>query len=568
LCVWSLAAIPELSSATARQQPARDALAQKETKDAATGRVSGQVVAADTGRPLKRARVMASAPGLPQGRGALTDDNGAYELSDLPAGRYSVNVSKAGFISLSYGQRRPLQAGMPLEVADGQQLKGIDFRLPRGGAIAGRIADEDGEPMPGATVRLMQYQYLQGDRRLVPAGTGQTDDKGQYRVWGLMPGAYYVTATARGFGLGGPRAAGAGRAGGPGGRSDDPEAEAYAPTYFPGVSSAADATPVSLGVNQEALDISFSLQLVRTARVSGRVTTASGAPANTGNVTLTAAEASGGARGQIGTNYSTRIQSTGAFLITGVPPGRYTLRARGIDADRPQFAQQPLVVTGGDVSGISVDLAAGATITGTITFQPTQTAAPSDFARVRVSAPSIDQSVPGASPTSRVDNGGHFTLDGVPSGLHLIRSNGAPAGWTLKSVTVNGREIIDTPIEVRAGETLNNVGLIFTDKSTLISGTVANDRGTPLTDYTVLAFPTDETLWRPQARQIMTARPDQNGKFQIAGLPSGDYYLVLVDPAEQGEWFEPSFLQQHRAGALKVTLGEGEARVQELRIKN
>src|ERR1051325_6854011 len=188
------------------QQPTRDTSATQNKKDAPPppqGRITGRVVAADTGRAIKRARVLVTAAELPGGRGALTDDQGVYDLSELPAGRYTLNVSKAGFVALSYGQRRPLQAGTPLQLLDGQQLKGVDFRLPRGSVVAGRISDEDGEPMPGVTVRVMRYQYLQGDRRLMPAGAGQTDDKGQYRVWGLMPGEYYVNAIARNVSFGG-----------------------------------------------------------------------------------------------------------------------------------------------------------------------------------------------------------------------------------------------------------------------------------------------------------------------------------------------------------------------------
>src|SRR5947207_1955013 len=82
-----------------------------------------------------------------------------FVLTELPAGRYTLTVSKSGFVSLSYGQRRPLQAGTPLQLADGEQLKGIQFQLPRGGVIAGRVLDEDGEPMAGAMVRVMRYQY-------------------------------------------------------------------------------------------------------------------------------------------------------------------------------------------------------------------------------------------------------------------------------------------------------------------------------------------------------------------------------------------------------------------------
>src|SRR5580765_2196104 len=191
------------------QQPARDTSAQpKDTPPPPAGRITGRVLAADNGRPVKRARVFATAAELPGGRGMLTDDSGVFDLTELPAGRYSLSVSKSGFVALSYGQRRPLQAGTPLQLADGQQMKGIEFQLPRGSVISGHVLDEDGDAMPGVMVRVMRYQYLQGEKRLTPAGTGQTDDKGLYRVWGLMPGDYYVNAIMRG-GFGGP--------GGPGG---------------------------------------------------------------------------------------------------------------------------------------------------------------------------------------------------------------------------------------------------------------------------------------------------------------------------------------------------------------
>src|SRR3954469_25314702 len=201
--------------ATGSQQPARDTPAQpQDAPPTPTGRITGRVIASDNGRPVKRARVFVTAAELSGGgRGVLTDDQGVFDLTELPAGRYTLTVSKTGFVSLSYGQRRPLQAGTPLQLADGQQLKGIGFQLPRGSVIGGRVLDEDGEAMPGVAVRVMRYQYLQGARRLTPAGGGQTDDKGQYRVWGLMPGDYYVNAAARGGGFGGPFGVFAGRGG-------------------------------------------------------------------------------------------------------------------------------------------------------------------------------------------------------------------------------------------------------------------------------------------------------------------------------------------------------------------
>src|SRR2546421_1094392 len=267
------------------QQPSRDTSAhQNQSKDpppTPAGRITGRVLAADNGRPIRRARVFVSATELPGGRGAMTDDQGVYDITELPAGRYTVTVSKSGFVSLAYGQRRPLQSGTPLQLLDNQQLKGVDFRLPRGSVIAGTIVDEVGDPMPGVTVRVMRYQYLQGDRRLTPAGGGQTDDKGQFRVWGLMPGEYYVNGIVRNFnignfagrggpgGFGGPGGPGgfAGPGGPGGGRSgfggrggfrspaDDEEQLAYAPTYYPGGAPMAQAKSITRGLRPEGLGL-------------------------------------------------------------------------------------------------------------------------------------------------------------------------------------------------------------------------------------------------------------------------------------------------------------------------
>ena len=570
------------------QQPARDTPAQPSTP-APSGKISGRVVAADSGRPIKRARVFVNAAELPGGRGMLTDDSGTYEITDLPAGRYTLNVSKSGFVSLSYGQRRPLQAGTPLQLLDGQQLKSVDFSLPRGGVISGRVLDEDGEAVPGAMVRVMRYQYQQGDRRLTQAGTAQTDDRGQYRVWGLMPGDYYVNALTRIPGFGGQMGPGGrggpgGRAGGPGGRGaamaalaggnvpqsfagggDDQEQMNYAPTYYPGVTAVEQARPITLGVSQEALDISFNMQLVRTSRLSGHVTNPDGTATTAGNVNLM--PDGSGRGGQMGQNYGGRIQWDGAFSIANVPPGRYILRARSGDSETPQFAMQPITLDGSDIDGLAVMLSAGATLTGTVVFNPGQSPAP-DATQVRITAPSTDLSAFGPQPNARVDKDGRFTLSGVAAGAHLVRSNGNLRGWTLKSVTVAGRDVTDTPIEVRSGQSLSNVTIVFTDKINEISGTITTTTGAPMPDYTVLAFPTDQSLWRPQARQIATTRPDQTGKYRLRGLPPGEYYVTTVDPAEQGEWFEPAYLDEHRAGASRLTLGDGDVKTQDFKVKS
>jgi hypothetical protein len=577
------AAVPGASTPGAKPtQPPRDTPAQQNgDQKTPSGRIRGRVLAADSGRAVKRARVFLSAPELPDGRGTLTDDNGLFDFVELPAGRYSLRVSKAGYVSISYGQRRPLQAGTPLQLLDGQQLTSIEMRLPRGSAIAGHLFDESGDPAVGAMVRAMRYDYAQGARQLVAAGSAQTDDQGYYRIWGLNPGEYYVNATVRNFAPFGGRGGGApvgrggaapafGRgAGFPGGRGappppvDDPEPVGYAPTFYPGVPSVNESRPVTVGLGADALEIDFGLLLVHTSRVAGHVRNSDNTPASSGNINLFP-EGTPVARAM---NLGSRIEWDGAFSIANVPPGRYTLRARSDDTDPAEFAMQAITVSESDVADAVVIVAPGAVISGTVAFENRSGGRPPDPTQIRLNAPMADFSNLGPNSTARVDKDANFTIRGVPAGEHLIRVQGQPRGWALKSVTVNGREMIDTPIDVRSGRSIDGVTVLFTDRLTEVNGTVTDDHGTPITDYTVLAFPTDASLWRPMARQIMTARPDQNGKYQIRGLPPGDYYLAPVDPAQQGEWFESSFLQQHRPSAANVSLGEGDVKTQDFKVR-
>jgi hypothetical protein len=562
--------------------PARDTPAQQNAA-AASGRVTGRIVAADTGRPIRRARVFITAAEIAGGRGTLSDDNGGFDFADLPAGRYTLSASKSGFIGLSFGQRRPLQAGTPLQLAEGQQLKGVDVALPRGGVISGRVADETGDVMPGVAVNVMRYQYMQGDRRLVPAGQAQTDDRGVYRVWGLNPGDYYISAVSRGDGIndrlaaaaaaaaaagrGGPIATG-GRGGGAVGRggADDQNQLMYAPTYYPGVASPNEARAVTLSISQEISGIDFNLQLVRTARVSGHVENPDGSSAAAGNVTLMA---QGTSRNGAGNNYGSRIGSDGQFSIGNVPPGLYTLRARNNDRDAPLSTAQPLSVSAGDLTNVAVALQTGGSVSGAIVFQPGSTPPPTDLTQVRITAPAADPDDNiGAAPSPRVNRDGTFTMDGVTAGAHFIRANGGPLrGWTLKSVTVDGRDVTDTPLPVRSGQKIANVVVTFTDKVNEINGTVTDDQNAPVTEFTVLAFSTEPSLWRSQSRHIMTARPDQTGTFKIRGLPSGEYFVATVDPGEQGEWFEPAYLDQQRQGATRLTLSDGDVKTQSFRVR-
>ena len=344
-------------------RPARDTSTQVE-RPQGTATISGRVVAA-TGPPVKRVRIVASPREFWGQYSALTDENGSYEIAELPAGRYTLTASKAGFVTFSYGQRRPQQPGSPVQLGDGEELDRVNFSLPRGSVVAGRVLDEDGEPLALASVLVFQYVYRQGQKELVPRGADRSDDRGQYRVFGLEPGEYFVSAQMpRSFTVEGgrgrqgmpPFAAGGGLLGlgrlggglrGAGGVDDEPaESVGYAATYYPGVTNLRDAIGITVGVGQEAAGVDFSIQLVPTAQVSGTVLDLDdGGPALGTQVVLVPADGPSTLRGF---RLSGRAQPDGTFRVSNVPPGQYLVRARS-QAQRgasPLFASDQITMAG------------------------------------------------------------------------------------------------------------------------------------------------------------------------------------------------------------------------------
>lgn len=571
-----------------QRQGARD----RATLPKGTSAISGRVLAADTGRPVKRARITLIGAAAGGGRGggtAMSDDQGRYTIAELAAGNYTVSASKSGFVDAVYGQRRPLQAGTPVPLAEGQSASNIDLRLTRGGVITGRIADEDGEALARALVTVQRYQYIRGERQLTPAGGDQTDDRGQYRVFGLPPGEYFVSASTTGLGelIGrGLQQLAAGLGAQPGGRGgrggplagfaagDEAEATGYAPTYYPGVVNAPEAAKVSVGPGQEVGGIDFQIQLVALATVSGIVAGVQDAA----NVMLVPEGAAPGLGRLLNQTFMGRAGADGAFSIANVPPGRYKAVARsGGRGGEPRTAIQPVVVNGEPIGGLTLVLQPGVTLSGNITVESSGTPAPTDYSVFRVEAPELDP-LPGGG-TGRggpfggrgVEQNGSFAITNLLPGWHYIRVAGGgvqgqgQASWTVKAINVGGQDVADSAVELKPGQNVDNVTIVLTDRTTEISGTVRDSRNAGTASVQVIAFSTEQAHWRPQSRRIQAVRTDQAGLYRIRNLPPGDYFVVATDDVEPGEWFDPAFLERVRSGAHRISINEGDRKTQDLR---
>ncbi len=628
---------PALANLQVPAQPPRDP--QAVTRDQPPGApgampigkgvINGVVVVMGSGQPARRARVsLSGGTEVGGGRSTTTDENGRFGFQALPEGRFTLTASKAGHVNAAFGQRSPGRPGTPIQLADGQKLD-VQLVMARGGVITGTVVDEHGEAVPNTPVRVLRFVMPGGQRTLQQAGNDQTDDRGMYRIFGLQPGDYLVSATPRNVAV---RSAAAEQQAAlqsmmqraeavaqqnpaqaqaiaerlaqvkanVSAAVEDEQGTGYAPVYYPGTTAPASASMVPVGAGEEKSGIDFQYQVVPIARVEGTVTASSGQmPANV-QVSLinTAFDVPGLNPG------GARVDQSGAFRIQNVPPGQYRLiaratvgggreggpAARGLappagrgapgPAGRGRGAAVPpdptrmwgaadVTVDGRNVSNVVLLLQPGVPVAGRIAFDGAAPP-PADLSRLRVTLQPV--TVPGASgdvasaAPGRVDAEGKFTISSVIPGRYRLTASGAGAGWFLGSSTIDDQDSLDFPVEIKGTQGVGGAVVTFVDRQSEITGLVTNDRSQPIADYTLVIYPSDPRYRTPQSRRIVSTRPSTDGRFTFRNLPAGEYRLAPVLDPEPGSWYDPAVLQQMDTGAIRVTLADGEKKEQNLRV--
>ncbi len=232
-------------------------------------------------------------------------------MRDLPAGRYKSWPRRPATYSLNYGQRRPFEQGKPLEIRDGRRSRTSTSTSREGSVIAGRVTDEFGEPVAELMVTAQRYRYFNGRRQLTPVSRpASTDDGGNFRLYGLAPGDYYLSAAPMGFSFG---------------QSSD-DSTGYAPTYYPGTASAQHADKVTVGMGDEVSGLQFSLVPTRTAKITGTAMNSRGRPMTGAFVSVIVRQGSPSACRWAP---RTRCATTGRLRSSDVTPGEYTIQVQG-----------------------------------------------------------------------------------------------------------------------------------------------------------------------------------------------------------------------------------------------
>jgi hypothetical protein len=608
----SFASVETLPGESAHQ--ARDAGTQPTV---GTASISG--VVQDDGqpaRPVRRAVVTLTGDGLHPSRGAITNDEGRFTLRGLPAGRFMLTAERGGYVTSAYGAKRPGRAGTAITVNGGQQIAGLHVRLWRGAVLSGVLRNEWGEPLPNTAVAAIPTREVTPVAlTLSNSSQTRTNDLGEYRIFGLEPGTYVVRAgivegivraevAASEAEVDAVFAALAARARQP---VAIPAAGAVpqladriqttgtavgaAPIYFPGTPVAAHAAPIALEAGEERGGLDFVVQRIRTTAIRGMVVGPDGTPVPRAFVQLAAIPGPVSLPGAAPVSAATSSGADGTFELSPISPGDYRLLVRGAVASGPPagaagagplwWAETPVLVTGDDVDLARLTLEPGMTFSGRVVVDDGATSRPPNLTGLRVQleaellAAAPSQSRRGGAPGPRflqpatIGADGSFSIaDLVPDTYRVTVTGGALAGsgWWLRAAMWQGRDLLDDPLRLTRGDTVSGVALVLSDRRTELSGTLTTPAGAAFPDVFVLAFPADAALRLPRSRRVQAVRPDSSGRFVFANLPAGDYLLAALTDIDDGQWHEPGFFDPLVSVSVRVTLGDGETKVQDLRV--
>jgi carboxypeptidase family protein len=586
--------------------------AQVRRQPSPTGRglIVGQVIDAVTGRPLRDAIVtITSASQVTRDESLaatriLTTADGYFVFRDLARGNFTVRAAKQGYTDGVAGRRRPGGPSQPIALADGERVGDVAVRMWRPGALAGTVVDEAGEALVNIRVRAFRRTVGAGRPQFIGAATATTNDRGEYRLGGLVPGEYIVLVPARQVVVAHAlaREVQAGRLHPPRdlGAALSPEAKAvqvedslialdgsplppprsaerlfYPPTFHPSALTIDLTVPLTISAGEERGGIDLQLQPVPTLRVSGLVVGPDGAAAGI-PVRLWPKALDDFALEQDAT--TTTADGNGAFSFPAVPSGHYSLRVSSVQADpegrisplQPgRWADVPIAVGKEDLDAVVLTLNDALRIRGHIELENTrQTASSVRLGPVQMLVQSAGGSPALATAPPSTPSDGDFTIGGLSPGRYFVRPAGSPAGWTLKTVMYNGRDISEAPLEVQ--ENVDGVVVTFTEKSTLLRGVVRLPQGQADAGAIVIAFPTDVAAWPdfgPSPRRVRSAWTSKVGEYSIGGLPPGEYHLVALPDDKASEWRDPVSLRALARVATQVAIRDGEQKTQDLRTR-
>src|SRR5216684_2294525 len=495
-----------------------------QTSDPAGYRIAGTGVSKVDGHPLARARIfIRPARDQQKFQSMVTSDDGKFEFSGLPAGKYSLEGAKRGFISAGYEQHD--QFSTAIVTGAGLDTESLVLRLAPDTVIAGKILDEAGDPVRHAMVTLYYVDHSGGLDQIHQFNNAQTDDQGMYEMTPLIPGTYFLSASATPWYAVHPNSEGANS--GPEGQAastapiDRSLDVAYPMTYYPDVLEAESATPIPVrGGDRVQVDIHMNpvpaLRLL--FHIPGDSTHGFAypqfqQPAFDGS---TSVQTNGGP-----------MVSPGLVEITGIPAGRYNVRIDG--------GGSGLQMNGVDLSkdGEEIDTSSGEALSSVkvSVHVPGEPTLPS---RLMVGLRSGHRVIAVWRP---INPKGEAELERIAPGRYEVLVAGSTKPYSIAHIASEGGEVSGHTLTVAAGSS-PSLSLTLVGGSVEVQGT-AKRAGKAFAGAMVVLVPkdpeTDHDLFRRD-------QSDLDGTFSLHGVIPGSYSLLAIENGWDLDWSKPGVI--------------------------
>jgi Carboxypeptidase regulatory-like domain len=515
--------------------------------------VSGTVLRLDTGEPLKKAKVSLLDNAKSENSAIdITDEKGHFLFEDRPPDSYTLSATKPGFVRAEYGQRKPSDPGAILTLTRGQKMSDLVFKLQRTAVITGRVFDEEGELVSGATLAAIRVTN-RGSKREFQVVTGEisTNDLGEYRIFDLEPGHYYLAAVYNPLALN---------------WGFDPLPvrqlkQGYPTTFYPNTIDPSKAQLLTLRPGDEIASMDFRMQPAKLSTVSGSVQNAP--PDSSGLVSVYMYLRGSDLHSSFGSNELQSFTSTkdGKFSIHRVPPGSYYIEASAAlqDSITRAEARLELEVPDSDVEGVTISFSPALTIQGHVLWESGKQKNVENL--MLFLEPTADKSFRVQPREPKPD--GSFSLKNVREGDYHPKVRSSNEDCFVKSARLGSTSMVDGTLSIRAGAD-SPLEITMSCRAPRVTGQVLTADSLPAVGVYVVLVP-DAPL-RGKTFLYAKQETDQNGNFSFRGVEPGDYNLFSWSSVEEDTWLDSEWLKPYESSGTSVHLEEGDHKSVEIKL--
>lgn len=479
------------------------------------------MIDAQSGRPLAGVQVSFDETFV------VTDSEGKYVLSNVKqASTYELSFARSGYVR----QWRSVTGDRPRDVS---------AALTRTGSVSGRITDPLGEPLEGIKVQVLRQMYDEwGNEGFAEGAAGRTNDRGEYRLYWITPGRYYISA-------------GFDESDAPPPNTNEPVRSQYAISHYPGTPELATATRLQVVAGSELNGIDWTLRDSRSSeekyQISGRVI-----DFRTGQGSKIEVFAVRNVAG--GSDVMSSTSNTDGSFALSVPPGTYWVGATSAGVG----IQTRLVVSDRDVPGIRLSMMPAVSLSGRLAFEGSSLG-PGNTVGIFLQPAGYGSGL--VVPPLRPQSDGSFTTPPLLPGPYRLRIEPLPPEYFIREARIGETDILGKIFEITPSMS-NVLHVVVSSNSGELDGIVLNAQRQPVSKIYAVLIPDTQ---RERRDLYIKAITDKDGRFSVRGIPPGNYRVFAWENLEPYAYFDPMVVQQAEINATPIRIGQSSKQTIEIR---